>query len=131
MMLFLCAWIAASFLCALFFGAFVRVGSEHREEMARRKGERAASMLGFAPSIRPRTGELGKEARMSDLEAAITRLEHAATIWFNQDLHRDLQTLIAAAREKADSSRRRSFNQALNDAVESLERDPAHRIPNS
>lgn len=35
-----------------------------------------------------------------DLEAAIDRLEHAAAIWFNQDLHRDLRTLIAAARRE-------------------------------
>lgn len=32
------------------------------------------------------------------LEAVIARLEEAATIWFNQNLHRDLQILIAAAR---------------------------------
>lgn len=41
---------------------------------------------------------------MTDLEAAIDRLERAAAIWFNQDLHRDLRVLIAAARD-GDSRR--------------------------
>lgn len=57
------------------------------------------------------------EARVSDLEAAITRLEHAATIWFNQDLHRDLQALIAAARRKVDFPKQPS--PGLSDAAES------------
>lgn len=32
------------------------VAQKHREEMARRKGERAARVFGFAPSIRPKPG---------------------------------------------------------------------------
>ena len=31
--------------------------ARHREEMARRRGERAARVFGFAPSIRPKAGE--------------------------------------------------------------------------
>lgn len=34
----------------------------------------------------------------TDLEPAIARLETAASTWFKQELHRDLQSLIAAAR---------------------------------
>ena len=53
---------------------------------------------------------------MTDLEAAIARLEKAAATWFAQDLHRDLQTLIAAAR-LGDSRR-----PAIDAALEALER---------
>jgi hypothetical protein len=45
---------------------------------------------------------------MSDLEAAIARLETAAGVWFNQELHRDLRTLIETARAAGRSEPLRS-----------------------
>ena len=53
---------------------------------------------------------------MTDLEAAIERLEQAAAVWFNQDLHRDLRVLIAAAR------RGESERAAVGAGLEALER---------
>ena len=58
----------------------------------------------------------GKMTEAHDLEAAIDRLEQAAAVWFNQDLHRALRTLIAAAR--VEESKRAATGAAL----EALER---------
>ena len=55
---------------------------------------------------------------MTDLEAAIVRLERAAATWFSQSLHRDLQTLIAAARKRA----------AIDVTLETLERRIREKI---
>lgn len=59
-----------------------------------------------------------------DLEAAIARLEQAAAVWFNQDLHKDLQALIAAARRKVSFPKGHSWGSGFNSAVEDLKRNP-------
>lgn len=64
------------------------IRTRHREEMARRKGERAARVFGFAPSIRPKPGELASRFvqrlfgdRVRDLERGAVLRGIRAQYW--------------------------------------------------
>jgi hypothetical protein len=56
------------------------VRARHREEMARRRGERAARVFGFAPSIRPKAGELPSRFVQDLFAGRVRDLERGAAL---------------------------------------------------